>query len=190
MVDQPNLGKAARTLEDAFFAGESARLLERMRQQTQKEERRKALREVVSIRDDDLIDHLLEMGIGPETAVAVTLVPLAMVAWADGSLQPKEREAILNAAGEKGIKPGGVGYQMLENLLDRPPAPALIDAWKRMTQAMWPALSPQERHQIRQAGLERTRAVAEAAGGFLGLVSSVSAREKEVLNDIATILTE
>lgn len=189
MVDT-TLGKAARTLEDAFFAGESARLLEQMRQQTKQAERRMALREVVQVDDDALVDHLLEMGIGPETVVAVTLVPLAMVAWADGAIQPKERDAILKAAADKGVTPGGVGYQMLESWLSRPLGPALIDAWKRMTQTMWPALTPHERHELRQVGLERAREVAEAAGGFLGLVSSVSAREKEVLSEVASLLTD
>jgi len=182
------LHSAARALEDAFFARENARLLEQLRASAQKEERRQALRAVVQVQDEQLIDHLLELGLGPETVLAVALVPLAMVAWADGAIQPKEREAILRAAAEKGIAPGSVAQQVLESWLNHPPGPRLIDAWKRYTQTIWPSLSPHEREELRQVGLERARGVAEAAGGFLGL-GGVTAKERAVLDELAKVLT-
>ena len=78
------LSSAGKSLEDAFFAKENARLLEQMRAKAKHDERRKALRDVIQIQDEGLVDHLLELGLGPETILAVTLIPLAMVAWADG----------------------------------------------------------------------------------------------------------
>jgi tellurite resistance protein len=182
------LHSAARALENAFFARENARLLEQLRAKAQHEERRKALREVIRIPDDQLVDHLLELGLGPETVLAVTMVPLAMVAWADGAVQPKEREAILRAAEDNGIAPGSVARQLLEGWLTQAPGTTLVDAWKRYVAAIWPALSPHEHDEIRQSGLERARSVAEAAGGFLGLGSRVSAKERTVLDEIAKVL--
>jgi hypothetical protein len=41
---------------------------------------------------------------------------------------------------------------------------------------------------VRQAGLERARSIAEAAGGFLGL-GGVTARERAVLDELAEVLT-
>src|SRR5262245_66606265 len=103
------LHDAGKSLEDAFFAKENARLLDQLRAKAKRDERRKALREVIQIQDEGLVDHLLDLGIGPETVLAVTLIPLAMVAWADGSIEPKEREAIQRAAAEKGIGPDSIG---------------------------------------------------------------------------------
>ena len=77
---ETSLHGAARALEDAFFARENARLLEQLRAKAQHEERRKALREVIRIPDEHLVDHLLELGLGPETVLAVTLVPAREVA--------------------------------------------------------------------------------------------------------------
>ena len=115
-MERDSLNSAGKSLEDAFFAKENARLLEQMRAKAKQEDRRKALRDVIQIQDEGLVDHLLELGLGPETILAVTLMPLAMVAWADGSIEPKEREAILRAAAEKGISAGSIAGQVLERL--------------------------------------------------------------------------
>ena len=104
-MDPERMSTSARALEDAFFAKENARLLAELRAEARKTERRQAMRDVISIKDEALVEHLLELGLGSETVLAVTLVPLAVVAWADGSIQPQEREAILKAASDKGIQP-------------------------------------------------------------------------------------
>jgi hypothetical protein len=183
-----DLTSAARTLEDAFFAKENARLLEQMRTKARQDERRQALRDVIQIHDDALVDHLLELGLGAEAVLALTLVPLARVAWADGAIQPKERDAILKAAAEQNIAPGSVAHQMLENWLSREPDFRLIEAWRRVTETLWPSLSVEERAELRTSSLERARHVAEAAGGFLGLTSGISGRERVVLDEIGELL--
>jgi hypothetical protein len=187
-MELTSLNSAAKALEDAFFAKENARLLEQLRARQKEAERRKALRDVVQIDDEALVDHLLQLGLGPETVLAVALVPLAMVAWADGAIQPKERQAILDAAAEKGIAPGSLARQLLESWLDRKPSPELVEAWMRYTQTIWPKLTPQEREEVRQVGLGRARGVAEAAGGFLGLTSKISAAEQAVLDELGAVL--
>lgn len=187
-MDFDSLTSAARTLENAFFAEENARLLEDMREKARQAERRQALREVIKIDDEALVDHLLELGLGPETVLAVTLVPLAVVAWADGSIQPQERDAILKAAAEKGIEQGSLAWQMLESWLSARPDNRLIDAWQRYVRAIWPALSPDEHQEIRAMALDRARHVAEAAGGFLGLTSKISAAERTALDELERLL--
>ena len=54
-------------------------------------------------------------------------------------------------------------------------------------QTIWPSLTPSERAEIRQMGIERSRTVAEAAGGFLGL-GAISSKEKAVIDDLAALL--
>ena len=102
-MDASDYKSGAVNLEDAFVAEENARLLEEMRAKTEKEERRNMLRQVVRIKDEAFLDRLITMGIGPETAMALRLIPLVFVAWADGEMDDKEREAILNAAREQGL---------------------------------------------------------------------------------------
>jgi len=183
-MKQHSLNPDARNLEEAFFADENRRLLERLREKHDVEARRAALREVMPSADDSFVDHMLDLEIGPETVLAVTFLPLVMVAWADGEIAPNEREALLKAAEERGVEPGSASREVLESWLEREPGSGLIDAWKRYVQAMKTDLSEDERHAIRERMLGLARGVAEAAGGFLGLTSKISAVEQEVLDDL------
>ena len=187
---EPDLTSAAQTLEDAFFTKESARLLQQMRDRARQQERRTAMREVVRVDDDALIDRLIELGLQPGTVLALQLVPLAAVAWADGQIEPREREAVLKAAAAQGVTSDSVAGQLLGNWLVEKPGAELVDAWKRHIRALWPKLSPSERDEIRKSALDRARSVAEAAGGFLGLTSKVSPQEKAVLDELAQVLAD
>jgi tellurite resistance protein len=189
-VDRDSLNNAGKTLEDAFFAREDAKLLEKLRERARQQERRAAMRDVVRVQDDALIDHLIELGLKPETVLALQLVPLAAMAWADGSIEPREREAVMKAAAAQGVAPDGVAGQMLESWLTEPSGAELVDAWKRHVRALWPSLSPKERSEIRASAIERARSVAEAAGGFLGLTSKISPKEKAVLDELAQTLAD
>ncbi|MGB5552091.1 MAG: hypothetical protein WBO74_16535 [Thermoanaerobaculia bacterium] len=183
-MDQYPLNPNARNLEEEFFAKENRRLLERLREKRDREARRAALREVMPKADDAFIDHMLELGIGPETALAVVLLPLAMVAWADGNVAEQEREAILRAAEERGVSAGTPAGKVLESWLVYKPGPGLVDAWKRYVASIRSDLSEEERGQVQNRMFELAREVAEAAGGFLGLTSRISAAEQTVLDEI------
>jgi tellurite resistance protein len=189
-VERDDFNNTARKLEDAFFAKENARLLQQMRERARQQERRTTMREVVRVDDDALIDHLIELGIEPETVLALQLVPLAAIAWADGQIEPREREAVLKAAAANGVRPDSLAGRMLDSWLMQPPGAELVDAWKRQMRALWPSLSSNERDEIRASALERARSVAEATGGFLGLTSRISPQEKAVLDDLAASLAD
>jgi len=178
----------AYALEEAFFARENAKLLERLREQAAQEKRREALRAVMKNADDALLDRLTALGIGPETALAITLVPLAAVAWADGAIDLKERRAILDAAEERGVAPGAPAHALLVSWLERRPGSELIEMWRRYVRTIWAELSPGERDDLRNRMLGLARGVAEAAGGFLGLGNKVSPAEQAVLDEIAKTL--
>ncbi len=189
-MERDDFNNAARTLEDAFFAKENARLLQQMRDRATQQERRAAMREVVRVNDDAFIDHLIELGLGPETVLALQLVPLAAIAWADGQIEPRERDAVLKAAAAQGVPPDSVAGRMLDSWLMQQPGPELVDAWKQQMRALWPSLSQKERDEIRRSALERARSVAEAAGGFLGLTSRISPQEKAVMDELAHALAD
>ncbi len=178
----------ARRLEDAFFARESAKLLAAMREKSALLERRDALRQVIKGADDALLDHLLSLGVNAETVLAMMLLPLVRVAWADGAIDAKEREAILKAAEQRGLHPGTPGHELLSNWLESKPRESTVSAWATYVKGVWPNLTPQERDELRERLLALARGVAEAAGGFLGLGSKISQAERVVLDDIEAAL--
>lgn len=188
-MDRKSINPDARSLEEEFFARENARLLEQLREKSRTEERREALRSVVQTQDDGLLDRLVDLGIGPETVLALTLVPLTVVAWADGEMDDRERRAILKAAEERGVSPDSPGRQLLESWLDTKPGPRLVEVWKKYVRAIWAEFSEEERREMRRRSLDRARAVAQAAGGFLGLTSKISPAEQEVLEELEAVFS-
>jgi hypothetical protein len=179
----PGLKAKAKALEDSFFAEENARLLQRLREAAAKEEKKKEFRAVLIVKNEELLDALIELGVEAETLVAISLVPFVEVAWADGEIQAKERDAILKAAEEQGVNVGSATHDLLENWLRTKPDDQLLEIWGDYVQELMSSLSDEAGSQLKASTLGRARAVAAAAGGFLG-VGAISAAEKEMLTKL------
>ena len=174
-------------LEEAFFAKENARLLEEIRRKDKREERREMLRQVVRIQDDAFLDRLIALDIGPERAMALRLIPLVFVAWADGGVDERERDAILRAAQEQGLAADEVARRMLHDWLETRPDPKMLTLWKEYIRRIWNHFTPDEQWQMRQNLLAAAKEVASAAGGLLGL-HKISAAEQAVLDDLEKVV--
>ncbi len=185
---KPPINPDARSLEDAFFARENAKLLDEMRKKAALQERRDALRQVIKGADDALLDHLLALGVNAETALAMSMLPLVRVAWADGAIDAKEREALMKAVEQRGVASGTPGHDLLVTWLKHKPSEAIEAAWVKYIQSLWPSLTSHERDELRERLLRLAQGVAEAAGGFLGLGSKISPAERAVLDEIETAL--
>lgn len=173
----------AKALEDSFFAKENERILQELRKATAREEKKKEFREYLNIDNDEVLDALVELAVEPETLVAFTLVPLVEVAWADGEIQEKEREAILKAAVDRGVEKDSPTCKLLSNWLTTPPDPQLLDIWKGYIDELKSSLGERTRAHMKSSVIGNARAIAEAAGGFLG-VASISAAEKKKLDEL------
>ena len=172
-------------LESEFFRRHDAALIRRKRDETRVRAERRALAAASGIADDRVLDELLRLGIRARTVAPLALVPLVEVAWADGTIDPREMEAVLAAAAGAGLPPASPGYELLESWLVERPAPALRQLWADYIHSLCQAVSPQARRELRDDLLGRARRVAEAAGGVLGLGPRVSSAEAAVLADLA-----
>jgi hypothetical protein len=181
--DATGLRMSGKALEESFFAQENALLLKKLREKEAAAARRQAFREVANIDDETVIDALVELDIQPSTVAALGIVPLVVVAWADGEIQAKEREAILKAAAERGIEPGTATYALLENWLRTKPGPELLRTWKSCAHELEARLDADVGATLKERVISRTRAVAEAAGGFLG-IGAISKAEQAVLDEL------
>ena len=188
MVHDP-LQDRRKALEEEFFAREERRLLEGMRQTQNAQEQKAALSEVTGISDDTVLERFVEMELSPETVAAISLAPLVQVAWADGTLDSKERRIVLNSAREQaGLVEGGLAYSLLEGWLDARPSESLFIAWQEYVSALASAMDSETKQRFRADLLQRVRLVADAAGGALGF-GRTSAAEREVLAMVEQALT-
>jgi len=183
MQDAVGLRKQAKALEESFFEKKNRELLAKLRELGVRERKRELLREALKIEDEEVLDKMVELDLEPETLLALGLVPLIEVAWADGNIHSKEREAVLRAAEERGIEPESISHQLLENWLDQQPSPKLLEVWRHYAKTLAQSLGEEKGKLLAARLLDRARGVAEAAGGFLGL-GAISPVEKAVLEDL------
>jgi hypothetical protein len=167
-----------RSLEDEFFRREDKRLMDRLRELNAAEATREALAKALGITRPAILQELMELGIRAETAAALFTVPLVEVAWADGTLDAKERRAVVDRAGVARDSTAGA---MLEAWLDRRPDPKLLAAWTQLVQGMCEQLGADGAERLKTGLLERAAAVAAASGGVFGVGSKVSRSEAEML---------
>ena len=175
------LGDRRRALEEEFFKRESEKLRQQLHAKLASQASREGLAKASGISHPEVLDHLAKLGLDAETVVALGLVPLIDVAWADGKMDEKERLAVLSAARAKGIDDASPAGLLLAGWLSAPPPTKLREVWIAYVRALCQKLDPAERAELRDDLLCRARAVAEAAGGFLGLGSKVSPREQQEL---------
>ncbi|UPY38704.1 hypothetical protein [Sediminicoccus sp. KRV36] len=172
-------------LEEAFFARHNEELRQKMLQADAEKFRKEALIAATGIVDDVVLQRLMQLQIGTGTLAALTLVPMVLVAWTDGSISAEERRAILAGANEAGLKPGGPALELLEAWLHTRPAPALFQAWKDYVAALTHTLTPEERRSLESSVLAQAHRVASATGSFLGLTSPISDAENALLRELA-----
>ena len=103
MSTNKSLDERRKALENVFFDKQSVKLLARLREKEERELQREALSGVTRVQDESVLDHLIEVGVRAETWLAITLLPLVEVAWADRIVKDEQRAAILKAAEAHGI---------------------------------------------------------------------------------------
>lgn len=172
-----------KTLEEEFFRKENERQREALRQRQDRTDRKDGLR-IAGITDEALAEKLLDLGVGAEEVVALGLIPLIAVAWADGSVDDKEREALLRGAREAGVHDGGPGEALLKSWLATQPPASLVDTWSAYVRELCATMAPEAKREFRDELLSRTQEIARAAGGFLG-IATVSPAEKAVIEQLS-----
>lgn len=184
MADTPQiLGDRGRALEDEFFRKEDQRLTARLRELQEKAASREALGKVSGIKNEAILDKLIQLGIRAEVVAALALVPLVEVAWADGSIDERERRQILERAEKGGIAPDSTDHALLQTWLERRPDRKLLSAWIQMVEGLSEQMSPEQVGALRADLIERARSIASASGGFLG-VGKVSAAEADMIQKL------
>jgi hypothetical protein len=160
--------------------------VERRRNEEAVRERAELAREA-ALDDDEAIDAMIAAGITRASLPAIEWAPLVFVAWADGAVQPDERDSILRIAEGDGVPPSHPSHALLRSWLDRRPNDGLLSAWQRYLEAVGRSEDEDSRG-IRADWLRtRTREVAEASGGWMGF-GKVSRDEGAVLLEVARVM--
>jgi tellurite resistance protein len=179
-MEDDSLHKRGNALETQFFNEVDRKLMEKLRADIAQKSAVDRLKATTGFKDDAVIAELLSLGINEESISALALFPLVWVAWADGTVEPAEKAAVLAAAAEAGVAPGSMAAQLLDEWLRRSPGEEIVQAWVDYVHALQSAAGTVTFQRVKQTVLQRAYDVADAAGGILGL-GRVSAKERGVL---------
>jgi hypothetical protein len=174
------------TLESAFFAQEDQKLIEKQQMLRKLKETKETLSKISGITNDAVLQKLVDLDIRPETLTSMCLAPLVAIAWADGIVDNKEKEAILTSVDKLGFKQGSDNYDILTQWLTHKPSSDLLTAWIHYIEGMCEKLEPDEIQELKSSIMEHAGNIAKASGGFLnlGIGNTVSQQEQEILNKL------
>jgi tellurite resistance protein len=166
-------------LEASFFGDAHDDLRERLRAaERTRTEQMASLAAVSGIDDVAVLEKLVILGVRGETLAALTLYPLVAVAWADGKVDRREREAVLRGAQECGVEADSVSHGLLCSWLEQRPDAVLLAAWRSLVHEICRQVDPDWRSTFERELLSRAHAVADASGGFLALEKTSSAEQR------------
>lgn len=175
-----------RSHEEEYFQRHERELLARMRN-------RAALGAAAGTDDTTILDALSGLGYDHDTIKLLYLVPVLQTAWSDGSIAPRERDAILELARVRGIEPGTGAHARLEEMLARPPAREFFERTMEVLRALLIALPEDQRETDAKDIVAYCTRVAEASGGLLGALGiggRLSEPEREMIARVAETLRQ
>jgi tellurite resistance protein len=178
--------KRSKTLEDLFFLKQDEILMEDFHRMQAMKETKESLSKVSGIADDEILQKFVDLGIRPETLASLALVPLIEVAWADGSVEKEEKEAVLKAAGHLGFSKDSVDFSLLKQWLSHQPTEDLFHAWEHYMQGLCEVLTAPQKAALKKDLIGHARQVAQASGGFLG-INTISKSEQAILDRLNSV---
>ena len=146
------------------------------------------LAELTGIREPSTLAALSESGVTVRSLVAMRIFPLVAVAWADGEIQPDERERVLEAAAQQGLKRKSSAGILLNEWLMNQPDESVFEAWEHYAIALLQKLSPADAATLRKSIQDEIKDVAAAAGGVLGW-AAVTKDESAIVKRVMSALT-
>jgi hypothetical protein len=177
-------GNMSEKLDDLFFLKEDQKLIDQLKALKKFKETKEALSEISGIKNEHILQKLVELQVRPETLTSLSLIPLVEVAWADGNVDIKEKGLVLSCAIKMGFHKGGPDYEILSQWMTHRPSVELLDAWIHYIQGLCEKLTSEEKSELKKELIENTRSVAMASGGFLGLGNRISNAESVVLDKL------
>lgn len=175
--------------EEKYFAEQEAK---RRREVRDEMERRAAelaekerLARAAGLSDVTLADRLKALGITAETAPLLDLLPVAMVAWADGSVSRAERAEVMKLVEARGYGAGSTPWLFMASLLDTRPSGTLLEELRLVLRDFLKGDVAKGEEIV-----ALSRRVAEASGAFFGLGPRIDSKEQELLDRLAAFFAE
>jgi len=167
--------------EEEYFFKKNQALIAQLRQRLEQENNAQAIADKTGIHDPHLMAWLSQLGFTPETVPVLHLVPLLMVAWADGTIQDGERTLLERAAADAGVAAGTPGHALFQDLLTNRPDQAFYEAALTYMRVLLAAMPEADATRARGDLKSLASQVAMTSGGLFGWFNKVNDDEQNAL---------
>lgn len=183
MVASNSFHRKVQKLEDARYLLNATALREEHSDAVDRRRRRAEIARSAHIDDAALVERLVDAGLDAETLPAIQLAPLALVAWASGSVSEDENRTVAQSIAESELAQNPAAIACFEHWLSRRPDCDLLLLWTEV-QRNASTIEPPAMQQARLRRLHHlaTR-IAMASGGVLGF-GRICVAEQAVLDAI------
>ena len=178
------LKERGNAFEAQYFNKLSEEKAKALKEKIQIDQAKNELKTQTGIEDDAIIDALFEHGITSSQLSALTLFPIAYVAWADGEIDEKEKQAISKACQECGIEAASPSMDLIHSWLEAPLDSSLFSLWKGWIQSVFDHMEEEHAKGLALNIKNKSKAVANASRSFLGLGPKISSKEEVALQEI------
>lgn len=183
LPQQSPRGVARSLIEKRFFTDLEGMIVQRLHSEAESPHGHAELIRSTGIKDGQLIAELVNLGITAEGLMALRLLPLVLVAWAEDGVDDLERESVMAEAAKLGIRDDSVAAILLHEWLRKLPHGESVDAWKRYMHCIAEEMSDAAKTKLIDTTIEQMKAVAEASGGHLG-IGKTSVKEQQMIDGL------
>ena len=170
-----------KALEEQFFQKHEQELVQKLKDAAARDASRAELQKLTGITDEKVLDALSALKIGGAASLVMSLYPVVAVAWADGTIDEKEKAALVQASKSIGVEQGTAAHQYLSKWIAEKPEPAWFDLWTDYVKALVAHMKPDDRAMLKATVIGRCHEIGQASGGFLGVAFRLSEAEKRVI---------
>jgi len=186
---RPTKNTARHALEEAFARDVDSLLMDRLQTEADSDEAKERLAKASGWSDHKLLSQLALLGVTPESLMAVQMIPLVLIAWANHGVDQKEREFVMSKAERFGIRERSEAHAILEHWLRNRPPVTVFDTWRRFIRCELASMPPKSRERLVVLMKNLMFATARCSGGFLGL-RRICANEQRLITAMSRILDD
>lgn len=183
MVTPTTRSLAISKLTEVRFLTQEIELWKSLEEMIAKQRVRREIMEAHNIADEALVDRLVDAGLSAQSLPAISIAPIAAIAWASGNVSIDEAREAIKTILHSELSDNSAAFETFESWLNARPPAGLMQIWadytKYQLQSVRPSLSQAMGRYLRQ----QAETVAMASGGFLGF-GKVCPAEREILNAI------
>lgn len=181
MVTSNAMARKLTRLEDAHFFRDDVDIRRQFQQRNLCEQQINDLHRVTGIEDRELVAQLADFGFDDKTIEALTLLPLADIAWASGEVSSKERMVATCCVVESELIGNPKAVQVFQSWLRQRPSDELRQLWLEFTNQCTEKMRDGLRLAVGLRLKKQATQIAEASGGYLG-IGSVCDAEQQILD--------